>query len=304
MADVDYAQAQTAFLYPAPEGQTPPRLPQTPARRLRDAMEPIATVHFWCARTNELLADLGLDFLTGYAWSRAAPLGEPAATVVSAAMGVFEPGLVRDLYEKARATARRDDVLEAREGGTVETLEELLGGEPVHDAVAALRRAVEALAPHVVGRPLFAGMLSLPWPESPLGQLWHAAATLREYRGDVHQAANVSAGLSAVQMNLLTEYWVGWPRTQYAATRGWSPEAMEDGDAGLSSRGLVADGALTDEGRRLREDVEARTEAAMAPAVEAVGAGLDDLVHRLDAWASKIIAARAAPADPYKRVSG
>jgi hypothetical protein len=304
MGDVDYAQAQAAFLYPAPEGRTPPRLPDTDARRLRDALEPVATVHFWCARTNELLTGLGLDFLTGYAWSRAAPLGEPTAPVVVAALGVFEPGLIRNLYEQARATARRDDVLAARERGTVETLDELLGGEDVTDGVVALRRAVDALAPDVAGRPLFAGLLSLPWPEAPLGQLWHAATTLREYRGDVHQAANVAAGLSAVQMNLLTESWIGWAPTSYAASRGWSPDAMAAGAADLAARGLVADGALTAEGRRLREDIECRTDAAMAPAVEAIGGQLDELVAQLDAWADKIIAAGAAPADPWKRLSG
>jgi hypothetical protein len=301
---VDYAQAQAAFLYPAPEGQAPPRVPDTDARRLRDALEPMATVHFWSARTNELLTELGLDFLTGYVWSRAAPLGEPSAPVVVAALGVFVPGLIRDLYEQARATARRDEVLAARERGTVETLDAIIGDEDVTHAVAQLRRAVDALAPDVAGRPLFAGLLSLPWPEAPLGQLWHAATTLRESRGDVHQAANVAAGLSAVQMNLMTEHWVGWPPTSYTGTRGWSPEAMAAGAADLAARGLVADGALTAEGRRLRDDIECRTDAAMAPALEAIGPELDELIGRLDAWSASIIAAGAAPADPYKRVSG
>lgn len=301
---MDYAQAQAAFLYPAPEGQAPPPVPDTDARRLRDALEPVATVHFWCARTNELLAALGLDFLTGYAWSRAAPLGEPTAEVVVAALGVFEPGLIRDLYEQARAAARRDEVLAARERGTVETLEELIGGEDVTDAVAALRRAVDALAADTAGRPLFAGMLALPWPDSPLGQLWHAAATLREYRGDVHQAVNVAAGLSAVQMNLITERWIGWAPTSYAGTRGWSTETMAAGSADLAARGLIVDDILTAEGQRLRDDIEAKTDAAMAPALAAIGGELDELVGRLDTWANTIIGAGAAPADPYKRFSG
>jgi hypothetical protein len=301
---VDYAQAQAAFLYPAPEGQTPPRVPATDARRLRDALEPVATVHFWCARTNQLLTELGLNFLTGYVWSRAAPLGQPTAPVVVAALGVFEPGLIRGLYEEALATARRDDVLAARERGTVETLEQLFGGEDVTGAVEALRRAVDALSPDVAGRPLFAGLLSLDEPETPLGRLWHAATTLREYRGDVHQAANVAAGLSAVQMNLMTEYWIGWAPTSYAGTRGWSPEAMAAGDADLVARGLAADGRLTAAGQDLRDDVEARTDAAMAPALAAIGGDLDGLAAQLDSWSAAIIAAGAAPADPYKRVSG
>ncbi|MGY1683232.1 helix-turn-helix domain-containing protein [Geodermatophilus sp. SYSU D01176] len=48
-------------------------------------------------------------------------------------------------------------------------------------------------------------------------------------------------------MNLMTEYWVGWAPTEYAGTRGWSAEAMAEADADLVRRGLVADGALTEQ---------------------------------------------------------
>lgn len=301
---MDYSSAQAVFLGPPPEGRPAPRVPDTPARRLRDAAEPIATTHFWSERTNAALADRGLDFLTGYVWSRSAPLGTPAPRVVAAAMGAFEPGLVIGLCEQAQAAASRDDVLAAREQATVEHLEELLAGEDVADAADRLDRAVDALAADVAGRPLFAGLLALPRPGSAVGRLWHAACTLREYRGDVHQAAAVTAGLSGVQMNLVTEYWVGWEPRTFAGTRGWSPEAMDVADAALTDRGLVAGGSLTDEGRRLRDGIEERTDAAMAPALDAIGDGLDDLVRQLDAWSARIIAGGAAPQDPYKRVSG
>ena len=301
---MDYSQAQAVFLGPPPEGRPAPRVPDTAARRLRDAAEPIATIHFWSEHTNAALAELGLDFLTGYVWSRSAPLGRPSPHAVAAVMGAFEPGLIVGLCEQAQAAAARDDVLRAREQATVEHLGELLAGEQVEDAAAALRRAVDALAVDLAGRPLFAGLVGMPWPDSPLGRLWHAACTLREYRGDVHQAASIAAGISGVQMNLLTEYWVGWEPTTFAGTRGWSPEAMAAADADLGARGLVADGALTDDGRRLRDAIERQTDDAMAPALAAVGDDLDGLVERLDGWSEKIIAGGAAPQDPYKRVSG
>jgi hypothetical protein len=301
---VDYSTAQAVFLGPPPEGRPAPRVPDTPARRLRDAAEPIATTHFWSERTNARLAELGLDFLTGYVWSRSAPLGRPAPSVVAAVMGAFEPGMITGLAVQAQAAADRDDVLRAREEATVEHLGELLAREDVGAAAAQLRRAVEALAGQVAGRPLFAGLVSMPWPESPLGQLWHAACTLRECRGDVHQAASITAGLSGTQMNLVTEYWVGWEHTAFTATRGWSADAMAAADADLVGRGLVAHGALTDEGRRLRDGIEERTDAALAPALAAIGDDLDALVERLDGWSARIIDGGAAPQDPYKRVSG
>ncbi len=303
-APVDYAQARQVFLTPPAVERPPAAVPDTPGRRLRDAAEPIATVSWWGEPVNDRLAALGLDFLTGYVWGRAAPMGEPTAPVVVAAFGVFEPGLVTAVYGQARATADRAAVLAAREQGVVESLRALLPGADVTGAVAALRRGVDAAAPHVVGRPLFAGQLSLPWPEDPLGQLWHAATLLREYRGDTHQAANVAAGLTAVEMNLLTEYWVGWEPTAYAGTRGWSPEAMAAADADLGRRGLVADGALTPEGRRLRDDVETRTEAAVEPVLAAIGPDLPGLTRQLEEWSAAVVAGGAAPPDPYKRISG
>jgi helix-turn-helix protein len=301
---VDYAQAQQAFLTPVAPERPAAGLPDTPGRRLRDAAEPIATISWWGRPVNDRLAALGLDFLTGYVWGRAAPMGEPAPMVVVAAFGVFEPGMVTGLYEQARATADRTAVLAAREQGVVEALRELLPDADVTGAVDLLRRGTDAAAAHVAGRPLFAGQLSLPWPADPLGRLWHAATLLREYRGDAHQAANVAAGLTAVQMNLLTEYWVGWEHGAYAGTRGWSPEAMAEADTGLARRGLVADGRLTAGGRALRDDVEARTEAAMEPVLAAIGPDLPDLTRQLDAWSAAVVAGGAAPPDVYKRISG
>lgn len=301
---VDFAEARTVFLSPPPEPRPASRLPDTPSRRLRDAAEPIATISFWAPAVHQRLAALGLDFLTGYVWGRSAPMGEPTATVVVAAFGVFEPGLIAALYDQARATAARKDVLAAREEGAVEGLRAVLGDTDVTGAVQLLRNATDRITGDVAGRPLFAGLVSLPWPEDPLGRLWHACCLLREYRGDVHQAANVAAGLSGVQMNLMTEYWVGWAPTAYAGTRGWAPEVMAAADAELVARGLVADGALTDEGRRVRGRIEEQTEAALQPVVDALGPELDELVRQLDGWSARIIEAGGAPPDPYKRISG
>ena len=302
---VSYAEVRKLFIdTPAPEGRVAQPVPETAARRLRDAAEPIATISFWGAPVHERLEALGLHFMTGYVWGRTAPMGEPTAPVVVAAFGVFEPGMITSLYEEARRLATREQVLEAREQGSVESLRQLLPDADVSWAVATVRRAADAASADVAGRPLFAGLLSLPWPADPLGQLWHALTLLREYRGDVHQAANVAAGLTGLQMNLMTEYWVGWEPTAYAGTRGWSPEAMAAADADLVRRGLVADGALTAEGRRLRDGIEMQTEAAFVPLLDAIGPDLPELTRQLDAWSQTIVAAGAHPSDPYKRISG
>ncbi|WP_448627774.1 SCO6745 family protein [Geodermatophilus sp. URMC 64] len=301
---MDYAEAKAIFLVPPAEERTPPPLPDTPARRLRDAAEAIATVSWWGPPVNERLAALGLDFITGYVWGRTAPMGEPVPQVVVAAFGVFETAVLTSWYEEGRAKASRADVLAAREEGVVETLRAVLGDADVTEAVGLLRAATDVCAADLAGRPLFAGQVSLPWPADPLGQLWHACTLLREYRGDVHIAANVAAGISGVQMNLLTEYWIGWAPTAYAGTRGWAPEVMAAADAELAARGLVADGRLTEEGRRLRDGIEQRTDAALRPALDAVGPELDGLIRQLEEWSDAVVAAGVAPPDLYKRVSG
>ncbi|KQS66557.1 hypothetical protein [Modestobacter sp. Leaf380] len=304
---MDYAELQTAFLGEPAPGRPAPRVPDTPARRLRDAAEPLATVGFWGRPAYAALEALGLEFLTGYVWARTAPMGEPTAPVVVAAFGVFEPGLVTSLYDQARALAGRDHVLAARERGAVESLRELLADVPtreVETAVAQLRRATDLVVADVAGRPLTAGLASLEWPADPLGALWHATSLLREHRGDVHQAANVAAGLSGVQMNLVTEHWVGWEPGAYAGTRGWSPEVMAAAGADLAARGWVADGALTPLGQTERDRIEAQTDAAMDRVLTPVGEDLPALTEQLDAWSALVLAGGAAPLDPYKRVSG
>ena len=90
---MDYDDAVAAFSAPRPAGTLLPEVVRggAPARRLRDACEPLAMHALWNRHTNERLAALGLDFLTGYVGGRAASLGEPSPPVVVAAFAWFEP---------------------------------------------------------------------------------------------------------------------------------------------------------------------------------------------------------------------
>jgi hypothetical protein len=236
-------------------------------------------------------------------WSRASVLGEPEGTVVASSFGVFEPGLIANLYDAARKACGLAEVRAAKETGAVESLREVLG-EPagLADAVEQLRRGVAAADP--TGRPMLAGLTALPWPTDPLGQLWHACTMLREHRGDGHLAVCVAAGLDGLAANLLTELAIGWDPLAYTATRGWSPEAMKAGLAGLEARGLAAGGALTAEGRRLRDDIEDGTDRLVQPVVDAIGDDLAALTDLLAGWSQQIVDHGWFPLDPYKRASG
>jgi hypothetical protein len=302
---MDYAEAQAAFFQPRAAGASRPGTADlaTPGRALRDAIEPIATICFWAEPAYERYAANGLDFLGGYIWGRSCVLGEPEGTVVASAFGVFEPGLVVSLYDTARAACGLAEVRAAKEAGAVESLRQVLGGPAgLDEAVIQLRHAAAAASPY--GRTMHAGLTALPWPEEPLGQLWHACTILREHRGDGHLAACVTAGLNGLEANLLTELLVGWEPFTYTASRGWSPEAMQAGMASLEARGLVAGGALTDAGRRLRTEIEETTDRLVQPVVDALGDDLPGLVRTLDGWSQRIIDKGWFPPDPYKRASG
>ena len=305
---MDYAEARTAFFQPRSGTAPGPGTGDwtSPGRSLRDAIEPIATVCFWSEPAYDAYAAKGLDFLAGYVWGRASVLGEPEAPVVASAFGVFEPELIASLYDAGRQVCSLTDVRAAKESGAVAALRHVLGHldtvTDVEPVVAVLRRAAAAASP--TGRPLHSGWTALPWPADPLGQLWHACSILREHRGDGHVAAYVSAGLSGLEANLLTEALVGWEPLSYTGSRGWSPEAMQEATAALAERGLLADGALTPAGQTLRDEVERTTDRLVAPAVRAAGPELGEAVARLNEWSRLITEAGWFPPDPYKRVSG
>ena len=82
-----------------------------------------------------------------------------------------------------------------------------------------------------------------------MGDMWRLADMLREYRGDAHTAAWTSAGLDATEIGLLTELYWGLPMRTYVRTRAWSDEQLDAARGAPVARGLVADGALTDDGR-------------------------------------------------------
>jgi helix-turn-helix protein len=312
MRAMDYAEVREAFFQPRDAGAPEPGTSgwQSPARRLRDAIEPIAMICWWSEPAYDAYAALGLDFLQGYVWSRGCVLGEPDGGVVAAAFGVFEPGLIGQLYDAARAAAGLADIRAAREAGAVTALRTVLGGtarggtapERLAEVTGALRRGVEAA--DTAGRPLFAGLAGLPWPADELGQLWHACTMLRELRGDSHLAACVAAGLTGLEANILTELQVGWPLHSYTATRAWPPEAMNLATLSLRERGLIAGDALTGAGASLRADIEEATDRQLAPVLDAIGPALPGILPPLREWSRQIVGHGWFPPDPYKRASG
>jgi hypothetical protein len=303
---MDFAEARETFLAPRPGAATPEV--DTPARRLRHALEPLAMTSVWSAPAHEHLAAGGLDFLTGYVGARACVLGDPTPGVVAATFAVFEPGLVGELWRQARTACSVEDLLSIRMLAGGEGLRLALEGVDVAEigrVTRALLGALDAAGPaDLAGRPLYAGLRDLPWPTDPHAALWHVATLHREHRGDAHLGACTAAGVDGLEANILTELRIGFDLYEYTGTRGWSPEAMDAALARLVGRGWVADAALTPAGRAAREAIEVATDLAQTRVLAVLGDGLDELLVPLGRWADRVVAAGWFPPDPYKRAAG
>lgn len=302
-----YDDIAAHFLVPPAEPIAAPDVPSTPARRLRDALEPIATIGWWSRAAAEGSASLGLDFFGAYVWGRAAALGadvEPA--VIASAFGVFDAGLLSAVLALARAQASHDVVLAARAAGATAGLAAATAEVDPATVEFVGTRVLAALADlDVTARPLFGALRAQPVPVGACGRAWRAAELVREHRGDGHLAACVAAGLDVVEMNVLTEVWLGYPVGEYSATRGWSPDRVATAAASLHGRGwLDPDHSITADGRAARDAIEAATDRSQDALISALGADVDEVIDAAGAVGAAVLLAQAAPADPRKRAAG
>lgn len=280
-----------------------PFVSQTPARRLRDAVEPIATQGWWGKGVHDRLEPFGLGFLEAYIWGRAAFLGEPTSGVVVAAFGVFEPTFLTAMYAQSRSLISRAEVLAAREAGAVESLEQIVSVTAAivaaGDALLEATQEIDATA-----RPLFAGLRDLPVPSSPLGRLWRGAELVREHRGDGHLGVCIGEGLDPLEMSLLTEMWLSYEPGEYSSSRGYSLDAIGSAKERLSRRGFIDGNLLSAVGVAFREAIEKATDRSQSALIDALGNRLDSVVATTSAVSSALIEARSFPSDPRKRAAG
>ena len=301
---MDYTDAVAAFFNPRPAGTSLPAVvaKASPARRLRDACEPIAMHAVWSPGTNARLAEQGFNFLTAYIGGRAASLGRPVGPVVGAAFAWFEPTLVAALYDAAAELLPTAELLAVRDEATTDSLRRALDGDDPTEVADLLAAAAEGA--DGTGRPLFSGLLGRGRPADPVQRLWWACELVREHRGDSHIAAAGVSGVGPVEMTILTELWLGMPLLSYTASRGWAPEVMAAGVAGLERRGWLDGEALTAAGQAARQQIEDLTDAQEQRIVAALGDRLDELCEQLQVWGDRCVAAGAFPADILKRAAG
>jgi hypothetical protein len=231
-----------------------------------------------------------------YFTSRGSVMGHVPGEVVAAAFAVFNPAVVVPAVAHGWTLTDAATICSARDDGAIGQLRRILGDSPdgVSRALELLQRAVEPLKPE--GRPLYAGLRSLRVPNSTLGAVWRFGDMLREYRGDSHTAAWISAGFSACEIGVLSELYWGLPIKSYSKSRGWTDVEYNDAITRLERDGLLKDNTLTNAGRDARDAIENATDIQCQPIVDALGDEIAELIAILRPWCAQIRNAKGYPA--------
>ena len=245
------------------------------ARRMWPAFETYHAHIYFVPEAAEAYRRLGLKGgWMGYFASRSAPLGPASAELVTAIFFNFHPAMVARALPDAWGVASPEDVLAARLQTADVALRRLIPehvGSPAEAEAATLAREA-AEAPALAGRPLFAALRALPWPEEPHLVLWHACTLLREHRGDGHVASLTAAGLGGCEAHVTVTATGAVPRSTLQDNRKWSDEDWASAEERLKARGWLDDaGNLTDAGRAGRAKVEARTDELAGEPWRALG---------------------------------
>lgn len=236
------------------------------AGRLTRSLDALHSVVYFVPEANEKFGELGMDFRMHYFAGRSAAMGAVSANVVAATFYNFNPQLVASVIPAAWELASPATVTRVRYEIVATALPRVLGETLTQSAelvrAATLLRGVVEAIPNADGRPLYAGHAELPWPDSPVAQLWHAITLLREYRGDGHIAALVSNGLSGLEALIThTATGIGFNADYARRLRGWSVDQWNAAAQELTSRGILGSaGELAPNGTELRSRIEDLTD--------------------------------------------
>jgi len=270
------------------------------ARKLGSVLEPLTGQVYFSPECHSNYVALGFDpspaQATGvalpdgpaYFTSRGSVMGQVPGELVAAAFAVFNPAAVIPAVALGWTRTDAATICQARDDGAIAQLVRLLGEAPdgIDRVNELLARAIAPLRPE--GRPLYAGLRSLKMPNTAIGAMWRMGDMLREYRGDSHTAAWISAGIDATEIGLLSELYWGLPMQSYSRTRAWSDADYHAAIDSLRSRGLIDEVGFTEAGRHAREQIEINTDAQMAPVIDALGDDIGELFETLEPWGATV----------------
>ena len=267
------------------------------ARRMFELVEPIGVIPYAAEEPNEAMFALGFtDYWDTYFAGRAAPLGFATAEVVDAIFYSFAPGEVARHIPEVWRTTTPEAAIAARQAGCVKAMRRILAD---HVQSPSFSRATELLTKAATsapseGRPMYAALRALPIPDDVVARLFHAASLLREHRGDGHTAALLIEGVGGLEAHALIALDLGMPAERFGRLHHLPAMQIAAVVDGLRRRRLIGDdGWLSEEGRAVRQRVEARTDDLAAQPYECLDPGeLDELMATLVPLAELLVAAQ------------
>lgn len=246
-------------------------------RRLYWLSETVHNLNYFAPESRAATDALGCKGLwMGYFGQRAAPMGTIGPDAAAALFVSFSPTMVRRALPDVWTVAPPERFLSLRMEVTDRIYRRVWGDAVAEDpAMAELAelaaRAVAAMP--TLGRPLAAANRALPLPDEPQLAFWQSLTTLREHRGDAHVALLAAAELDSIQALILACAYGKYPAEPMRSGRKWSEDEWQQGVQTLAARGLVtADGALTEQGRAHRSELEAATDRLAAAPYLSIGA--------------------------------
>jgi helix-turn-helix protein len=267
------------------------------ARRMFELVEPIGVLPYAADEPNETMFALGFtNYWDTYFAGRAAPLGLVPAEVVDALFYNFAPGEVARHIPKVWRITTPEAAIAARQLGCANALRRILGdrvGDPdVARATELLMKA--ATSAPVEGRPMYAALRAIPIPDDGVARLFHAAALLREHRGDGHIAALMIEGVGGLEAHVLLALDMDLPAEKFGRIHHLPAAQIAALVDGMRDRGLIGDdGWLSVEGRAVKQRVEALTDDLAAKPYESLEPGeLEELMAILEPLAALLLAAQ------------
>jgi len=86
---------------------------------------------------------------------------------------------------------------------------------------------------------MYAALRALPIPDDVVARLFHAAAMLREHRGDGHIAALVIEGVGGLEAHVLVALDMNMPAEKFGRVHHLPPAQLAAVIDGMRGRGLI-----------------------------------------------------------------
>jgi hypothetical protein len=268
------------------------------ARRLWALGEPFHALTYFADECRSAAEAAGLTgFWSTYFATRAAPLGPVGPEVVTATFYNFAPAFVARRVPAVWQAVPPGRALAARLAGVDAAVRRVLGEEwPAAVTEAAGLAGVAAAAVDLPGRPLAAANAGLPVPDEPHLALWQSLTTLREHRGDGHNAALLQREIGGVGAHVLATAAGRTEKEWLMRARGWDADPWDAAADDLAARGWLAGAELTAEGAAIVAAVEADTDRlALGPWRELGDPGCDRLAELLVPLRRAVLAAGLWP---------